>query len=619
MSIRITRSNKRQLDLKATGFPGIDETTPITADDITIDTTARTLSITKAFNFFTDGSGTLKKYVKTGTTTFPAWPDTSGYYYLYFDSTGTAITTTTTWTNFSSLAPIATIYWNAGLSGSAKVISYGFECHQNTIPWSDHEWKNAYGAIWLSGLTLSATPITSGAPNVSGINTCVGLSSGSIMDDNLIYTITNSAVAGSFKQDMGELTAANITVSNGGKFAIPTESGGVGINITATRFPFAYSASNIIETVADNGTRTEVPSSDFAVYFLFSFQDPRNGETVRALSAVTSYGTITEARAVTWQTILATVSGLSGGQVRPLYRLIYGSRSTYDVAVKKAVLREYADIRQSAILTASSAAGSLPATSVTVTPAGNISSTNAQSALEELDLEKVPTTRSLTINGTAYDLSADRTWTISAGASFWTTMPGTPTRTGNTTFTITGDYSSLIAKGMVIKWTESSTVRVAMVSIPSTYGAPNTTITIIGDTMASIDASSLKYALIGAEQFIARFAYAGNIGATGTDVANAYYATEPMRVLGADLQVGTAGTTNSTTIDINKDGTTMFTTKPTLASTVATSPTPFTSDTATSLALADKVTIDIDAVQTTNAQDLYSQLYLWPSRLNNLT
>ena len=209
------------------------------------------------------------------------------------------------------------------------------------------------------------------------------------MDDNLIYTITNSAVAGSFKQDMGELTAANITVSNGGKFAIPSESGGVGINITATRFPFAYSASNIIETVANNGTRTEVPNSDFAVYFLFSFQDPRNGEAVRALSAVTSYGTITEARAVTWQTILATVSGLSGGEVRPLYRLIYESRSAYGVEVKKAVLREYADIRQSAILTASSASGSLPATSITVTPAGNISSTNAQSALEELDSEKL--------------------------------------------------------------------------------------------------------------------------------------------------------------------------------------------------------------------------------------
>ena len=105
---------------------------------------------------------------------------------------------------------------------------------------------------------------------------------------------------------------------------------------------------------------------------------------------------------------------------------------------------------------------------------------------------------------------------------------------------------------MILKWTESSTVQYGMVSIPSTYSNPNTTVTIIGNTMASIDASSLKYAMIGAEAFITNFAVAGDIGATGTDVANAWYAKEPMVVLGADLQVGTAGTTNSTTIDINK-------------------------------------------------------------------
>ena len=61
---------------------------------------------------------------------------------------------------------------------------------------------------------------------------------------------------------------------------------------------------------------------------------------------------------------------------------------------------------------------------------------------------------------------------------------------------------------MLLKWTESSTVRYGMVSIPSTYGAPNTTVTIIGNTMASIDSSSLKYAMVGAEPLIAHFAIA---------------------------------------------------------------------------------------------------------------
>ena len=204
-----------------------------------------------------------------------------------------------------------------------------------------------------------------------------------------------------------------------------------------------------------------------------------------------------------------------------------------------------------------------------------------------------------------------------SGSSFWTSLAGA-TRVSNTTFTVTSDQTALIAKGMIIKWTESAVVRVAMVSIPSTFST-TTTVTIIGDTMTSIDASSLKYAMIGAEAFIKNFALAGNIGAIATDVMNSYRATEPMRVIGSDVSVGTAGTTNSTTFDINKNGTTMFTTKPTLATTVASSPTPFTADTATSLALADRVSIDIDAIQTTNAIDGYITLYLFPTRYINLT
>lgn len=207
--------------------------------------------------------------------------------------------------------------------------------------------------------------------------------------------------------------------------------------------------------------------------------------------------------------------------------------------------------------------------------------------------------------------------TSSGGSSFWNLVLGSPVRASNTTFTVTGDYTSLLKKGMVLKWTESSSIKVAMISIPSTYSAPNTTVTIIGDTMASIDSSSLKYAV--SEPTKIMFPVAGTIGATGTDVSLSYYAEYPYRVIGADLYTGTAGTTNSTTVDINKNGTTMFATKPTLATTVAASPTPFTADNGTSLSLNDKVTIDVDAIQTTSAIDLYVKLYLFAERLLYLT
>ena len=204
------------------------------------------------------------------------------------------------------------------------------------------------------------------------------------------------------------------------------------------------------------------------------------------------------------------------------------------------------------------------------------------------------------------------------GGGFWTEMPWTPTRTWNTTFTVTWDITTYVAKWMVIKWTESSVAKCWYVSIPSTYSAPNTTITINWDTMASIDVSSLKYSMLWLDR--EDFNIAWTIWATGTDVARAYYAPYPMRVLWADLQVWTVASTSwTTTIDLNKWWTTFMSTKATLAYNVASSPTPFTADSGTSLGLWDKVTIDIDWVtSTTFPTDLYVQLYLFPTRYLSL-
>ena len=100
---------------------------------------------------------------------------------------------------------------------------------------------------------------------------------------------------------------------------------------------------------------------------------------------------------------------------------------------------------------------------------------------------------------------------------------------------------------------------------------------------------------------------------------NTQVAMFPMRVLGADYFVGTAGTTNADTIDINNGGTTMFTVKPTLATTVQYSPAPFTADSGTSLAIGNAVTVDQDAIQTTQAIGKYVTLYVFPTRYLYMT
>ena len=67
-----------------------------------------------------------------------------------------------------------------------------------------------------------------------------------------------------------------------------------------------------------------------------------------------------------------------------------------------------------------------------------VTGTNADDALEHLDSSKVPTTRTLTINGTTQDLSANRTFTIATGLTVGTT-PITSGAVGRILFEGTGN------------------------------------------------------------------------------------------------------------------------------------------------------------------------------------
>lgn len=205
--------------------------------------------------------------------------------------------------------------------------------------------------------------------------------------------------------------------------------------------------------------------------------------------------------------------------------------------------------------------------------------------------------------------------TSSWGWAFWTSVPWSPTRTWNTTFTLTDTgngnlYDLLLQRGTVLKWTESSVVKQAMI-VSATYATNTVTVTIIGDTMASIDSSSLKYWIEKARVW--KFAAAWTIGSTWTNQMNTVMVEEPAKVFWADAWAWTAGTgTGWTTFDINKWGTTMFTTKPSILTT-AQQVLWATADSGTTATTNDFLTIDIDAVVGTNKiVDAYINLYWSP-------
>jgi hypothetical protein len=233
-------------------------------------------------------------------------------------------------------------------------------------------------------------PISSGTPNVSGLNTCISLTTGQVMDDNLSYTVTNGTGSAKFEQNMGVITPASLTISNGGLFTIATTAGAGGTNLPATRFPFDWNSStNIPNYITANGTRTPVSSTNYFVYFLFAYQDPRNGQAIRLISAHVQFANITDARAYTWDSLISVFPGLgTSNEVRPLYRYIFEYRSSYNVAIKHTALREVADIRRQ-MVSISTATGAVAGTSVTNSPYGSITETNMQSAVNGLDDRKV--------------------------------------------------------------------------------------------------------------------------------------------------------------------------------------------------------------------------------------
>jgi hypothetical protein len=204
--------------------------------------------------------------------------------------------------------------------------------------------------------------------------------------------------------------------------------------------------------------------------------------------------------------------------------------------------------------------------------------------------------------------------TVEVGGAFWTTMPGTPTRVGDTSFTITdtanaNKYDLLLKKGTIIKWDEGGTFQWAMV-ITTAYDTNAVTVTIVGDSLTA-GFASMKYCASKAQ--IETFIIAGVLAAL-TDTAKTWITPYPICVFSADLNVKVAGTgAGANTIDINDDGTTMFTTKPSIAENVTADIDNVSDNVETVVAAGSLITIDVDAITATTAPtDAYVKVYYAP-------
>jgi hypothetical protein len=205
-------------------------------------------------------------------------------------------------------------------------------------------------------------------------------------------------------------------------------------------------------------------------------------------------------------------------------------------------------------------------------------------------------------------------WMPGGSNEFWQIVPGTPTRVSATRFNIadvanTNSYNKIFSKGRILKWTESNVFMTAMVA-SSSYADDEVIVNIVGSAFGSSFAG-LQYALFDVLEY--NFDMPSGYVRVGANESTTFWPREDVYVLSADLFLGTAGGgTGSTVVDVNDDGATLFSTKPTIVSTgtsdldnVSTNPT-------TIVAARSKVTADVDSVTSTAPKDGQVQLFYYP-------
>jgi hypothetical protein len=157
---------------------------------------------------------------------------------------------------------------------------------------------------------------------------------------------------------------------------------------------------------------------------------------------------------------------------------------------------------------------------------------------------------------------------IDGGIRNWHDMPGSPTRISDTSFSITdagnaNSYDKIYCPGSIISWEKSGGGWQAAKIITATYSSDAVTFTILGNTL-SAGFSSMKYCTQMAKEDC--WTIPGSLPAAAlTNIGRTIIWQDERYIFSAKVYYGTAPTTTGGVWDINDDGATIFTSKPSIA------------------------------------------------------
>jgi len=306
------------------------------------DRTSSTLSFvdgTRVFTLAPVGSFVVwannVKYTKSTNQTVTI-PNTVGEHFIYFNASGTLVSSTTSWNVESDqIATVATIYWD----GTKGVV--GDERHGAFRNRSQHAYlHNTRGTAYQSGLAGTFT------------DTTLSVTSGIIWDEDIKHDLS------------GTYTTCRLWYR--------TTGGTVMTSATASATPYSVNAGTLRYDNA--GVLTAVGVNGYVVNWVYATND--KDYPIAVVVSQEEFTTLGQARAATQPSF----PNLTTREWKLLYSVMYRN------AAGTPTFTESVDYRNTSSLP-NATVSSLPAIAVTVTPFGTIAATNVQAVLEEIVAE----------------------------------------------------------------------------------------------------------------------------------------------------------------------------------------------------------------------------------------
>lgn len=277
-----------------------------------------------------------KEFVKT-TSLSVTIPNTTGLYYIYFDTTGT-LGYQTDYFYWQSEAPVAYVYWNASAGTNYY---FADERHGIALDWATHEYLHrTRGAAYANGFVISNyTTLGSGSVDADAQ---FDLSGGTFFDEDLKIQITHSATpSANYEQDLQGPARVPVFYRSG--------AGGLWIKDSATDFPVKQGTSFPTYNLNSGGTWTTPDTGNNKYWVMWIVATHSVTEPVVALMGQredVNIGTAGDEN--TWEAL--DLDGFPSQEFRPLYRLLFqsGGSNTPHCSLKAVLDYRQGEIREAA-------------------------------------------------------------------------------------------------------------------------------------------------------------------------------------------------------------------------------------------------------------------------------